>query len=692
MTPNPFASDIYPDGLPLAVEDSLTQIEALDELEAHIAALASPNRHRLEAGRVVQLKAPRAGYGKSYVLERLRQRLSDRAVVLPIKYDPDREFRWAGLFGEVLQTLHSQLTSLGVTQLDELGRRLFARLNKSLIRLGRVPCADPENAIAAMEERALELFDLTNQKQPVGRWFAEHFERLLPGISLELAQEVGISEAAASNWLRILCSYTQGLTDTPAVRFENLKWATHQGQAAPVNAGGMQVVQVGSMGDAYFKDRLAEFSRLLTLWRPVVFLCDDVDSVHGRPEHVLAVASVLTELRRLLPRTLVVLSVNQDLWTHSFQKHLPSALEDRLTGGLVNLGQLGREDAEQLLHHRLHHAGATGEEAEEFFRLLNLPEIYHREPHRVASPRSLLRIAARTWDSLRYHKQMGRDASAAVSATNQRPVGGSGALLPGAKLPQLKEALERLQQQGESPKGASLLVPEGDFLQIPAKPTTSGSPSAVPPGKPAHLQAASAPTLLSVANQAASATVDPWKRCQELRARLTSREVLAIDHDILSHFLEAGGRHLTLVSATHVPVPGSPGPGALRWLTPDGEIFFGSEAYTNVAYWRALTSFVKARGMEITPEGPSWLVLFAQGTASSPLAQWFGSAEAVEMEKSCLNVIRLEHAELASIYAVDEVLHEAEHDNANLPPVSEVFASLTPVVDSFWKRVTRPVL
>src|SRR5436190_7764485 len=88
---NPFAADIFPDG-EAASEASLslhhTAEERLEEVvaqTAHEPAAMVKEGH----GRVILLRAPRAGYGKSHLLHRLRQAGGAHAFVVPVELDPE---------------------------------------------------------------------------------------------------------------------------------------------------------------------------------------------------------------------------------------------------------------------------------------------------------------------------------------------------------------------------------------------------------------------------------------------------------------------------------------------------------------------------------------------------------------------------------------------------------------------------
>ena len=55
------------------------------------------------------LRAPRAGFGKSHLLARLAVELGDRAFVVPVPIDREREVLWSALLWEVLGRIEAIL-------------------------------------------------------------------------------------------------------------------------------------------------------------------------------------------------------------------------------------------------------------------------------------------------------------------------------------------------------------------------------------------------------------------------------------------------------------------------------------------------------------------------------------------------------------------------------------------------------
>src|SRR5688572_10954477 len=97
MTGNPFAADIYPDGLPAGSGAPLVHAGAMSDLKRLVetAGRRSQSGHAGDGGgAVVLLRAPRAGFGKSHLLARLAGEVGDRAFVVAVPFDREREVQW----------------------------------------------------------------------------------------------------------------------------------------------------------------------------------------------------------------------------------------------------------------------------------------------------------------------------------------------------------------------------------------------------------------------------------------------------------------------------------------------------------------------------------------------------------------------------------------------------------------------
>ncbi len=674
---NPFASDIFPDGEAASAGPIVLHHVAQDQLEELIlqAAHEPVSSVRTGQGRVVLLRAPRAGYGKSHLLHRLRQGAAGDAILVPVEFDPGEKITWKPILDQVLNALHQTFSAEGITLLDHIARRTFASVNAGMIRAGKVPCEQPETAAAAVEQRYLELFDFAKTGQPVAVWFQAHFERLLPISSGLLHQETGLMAESCTLWLRALCGYAQGGAEGDPARLSTLQWAIKQptSPASPAPQGGMQFLQAPAAGDHFSKEKLGELCRLAAATRPVVILLDHLDGFHGSTEKVLQLANFLNDWRRLSGRIRFILSVNQDLWTQTFLAALPSALEDRLTSSQITLGGISREAAGDLIQQRLTAWRVPGPVAEQFTDHLGLAQYFAQEAGKLISPRAVLRYAAAVWQNQ-------------WNAPGPPPD-------PAPSVAKMRDMLDRLKERFGPPLPACD-VSEALPLPLPEVPRSAGGTNgSVPasgvilpdpiPGTP-RLPMGQSPFL---AQKRLGPDHALQVRLHTLRAHFSSSPWLLLDQDRLYHLMKLSGQRLALVRFLETGLPGQPGAIAGVWQSPDAEILFGSEPYEDRAYWAALIDFARQRSAYVPG---SRLVLFSSASAPVNLGVWLHQDEIVAARAQFLDLQTLDHPHLAALYATDEVLRECERGALSLNS-ADAFASIAPQLEPLWKKLLKPL-
>ncbi len=706
MNGNPFASDIYPDGLPAQTGGvhplHSGAISELKEIVSRAGGRSQEESATEGGGTVVLLSAPRAGFGKSHLLARLAEEMGDRAFVVAVPFDREREALWSALLWRLLETFHA--TKVGsLSLLDLVARRLFALVNQQMIRDRQVPCANPAEALAALEDRWAELFDFTSATQPVARWFAEHFERLLPFASTTTGNMAGLPAEAAAHWLRVLIAYAQGRNDGEAVRWESLRWSVLQPSGPALSQKGMSIVSAGLQGEAGARQRVVEFCRLSAGVRPLVLVFDDLDLFHHETASVARIAGFITEMRRLLSRAVQVLSVNEDLWTQTFQRAIPSAIEDRLTGNQITLGGIGRDEAVDLIRTRLTQCGHSPLEVSQFLHRLNLPAWFSHEAGRKISPRAVLRYACGIWEAAQRRPvssltaaELSRSAITAIpSVTVTAEDAGLYWARPDSFLQIPDDAIEEEAEGLNQPRPAvgpafqslrkalSLMLPPLEEESA----LTSGAVIPAPrEHEPAVLRPAPPEPVESVESQLN-------RRFHQLRIHFLNAPWLAIDQERIFHLLQSAGRRLAIVRWLDHPLQGSPGQSAGSWIGPDAEVLFGSEPYSDRVYWSSLIDFARERsghGFCVGRPHTAQCRLMVFSSVKSPvnLSAWMPPDEIINVRTHFLEIQSVDQPTLATLYAADEMMRESERAEAAATP-AQTFTFLIPHIEFLWKQVTR---
>ncbi|MFP6876345.1 MAG: hypothetical protein VCA37_05915 [Roseibacillus sp.] len=319
-------------------------------------------------GRVVLLRAPRAGFGKTSVLQRLAGEFEESHHFVRVSLVGGRTTDAAHVLEYVLQALCQVIPdSTTLTKLDLLARKLLALGLEPLVSSGEVPCQDREGALVALREQPTETFDFHHDRAVTAHWTKSNFEILGPRLAAELARISGASLRESSYWVELLFRFSTTAPDN--VERARLLFET-------VFRGDLQI-----QSDSAAAERLHGLLALFGTITSFVLIVDDTEGLSTHPPDALALASFLTNLTQCCPGTLVLLSVNNDIWESAFAPLLPGGLADRLTEYDVVLSPLTEEEARELVCAR------AGERADEVLEKMEWGsgDLYARQVLKAAS-------------------------------------------------------------------------------------------------------------------------------------------------------------------------------------------------------------------------------------------------------------------------------------------------------------------
>ena len=278
-------------------------------------------------GRGVLLRAPRAGYGKTHVMERVRQRIGPGFEFVPLRPldgAPDP----AAATEDALRRLTRQLPAAGgLTSLDFYARQLLAWGLRPLVCSGEVPCQDRDAAAEALQKRPVETFDFHHPQAVTAHWTRENFDVLGPRLALEISRLTGCSLNQVSFWVNALFRFAS----TP-----------------PEQAGRCGTLMRAAVEGAD-AERFGILLALLSRMTRVVLVVDDLEAVHGEPVAARKIAGFLAALRQEAPRVDMVVAVNDDVWESAFVPALSGGLLDRLSEVVIRLGSISQDAVVSLL-------------------------------------------------------------------------------------------------------------------------------------------------------------------------------------------------------------------------------------------------------------------------------------------------------------------------------------------------------
>lgn len=348
-----------------------------------------------EDGHLISLRAPRAGYGKTMLLARLKEKTKGRVTMVPVRLADGQRIEGEGILEECLTRLTENVPAMaGLTRLDLCTRRLFAQGLLPLVSSGEVPCQDQDGAVASLRERPTEAFDFQCRDATIAQWSKEQFEVLLPRLTSVLSKASGASSRDTSYWMDLLFNFAVRSPQETS-RIGDLMNAVF-GRESRFHAG------------AGFPGGLGAFLSLVTLVESVVLVLDEVDGLSGHADAALRATSSLVSLREACRRVGVVVSVNDDVWESAFAPGLPAGLRDRLEDVIIRLRPLTSEEARSLISAR---AGADSHKIIDELDL-SLADLY---------PRGVLKAARDVWREREEHGPSGTGAAAATVPEDAAP-------------------------------------------------------------------------------------------------------------------------------------------------------------------------------------------------------------------------------------------------------------------------------
>jgi len=370
---NPFSDDVFvdhPDHLPGVVRIHHRPFQRI--AQAVEAMVASPREEATSQliGRTILLTAPRAGYGKTHLAARLREHLRTAAVTVTLPLDPSRPVTWPVALSSILRQFcrHPAIRHGSDSLFEETGRYFLSRLVLSHLD-GDGDENDCPEGTARIRTDFAELF-AGESESGLLHWTEKRSHHLSREADPDLLHSLGLSPSELGFWTRLLIDWN--LRGDPAM--ESLKGLSN--------------------GEA--RERLLQWLRIAAFHRPVLVVADGLDGFFGSETAGMEIAGILTGIREAVPRSLTLLSLNEDVWRSIFRDRLPSAWLDRLSGETETLHTLAPETARDLVLDRLARTDLSEAAAERFADRLAADHLWVDEGSGLY-PRAVLRQARDLW-------------------------------------------------------------------------------------------------------------------------------------------------------------------------------------------------------------------------------------------------------------------------------------------------------
>lgn len=355
-----------------------------EELEQLVQALTTRSE---QFGRIVLLRSPRAGFGKTHLLMRLNQRVASSHDFIALEPSKGRYLNDELVLDAVLRRFSRMIPEGGgLTYLDILARRLFAKGLEPLVLSGEVPSQDRDSALDAIQNRPFETFDFHHQEASTAQWALANFSLLGPRLSTELAEQIQTRYLPVAWWVELLFRYSSASLDQ-----------------SNRNGSLFKTVFGGQYHEAEMHEKLVTLLNLFGLVTTPVLVLDEVEGLSSSPECGLEIVTYLNAVHQSCKKLILIISVNGDVWQTAFLPRLPCGLKDRLTDIEVDLKPITEDQAMELLRDR------AGEQADLIADELDFES-------GVVYPRGIVRSASSVWSGLIANKVGSADAELGAPA------------------------------------------------------------------------------------------------------------------------------------------------------------------------------------------------------------------------------------------------------------------------------------
>ncbi|MCP5535783.1 MAG: hypothetical protein H7A51_06050 [Akkermansiaceae bacterium] len=328
-----------------------------------------------ERGRMILLRSPRAGFGKTHLLMRLHQRVAHTHEFIPLEPSKGRYLDAQSVLDAVLRRFSRVLPAGGgLTVLDLLARRILATGLEPLVKSGEVPSQDRDSALQALQMRPVETFDFHNEEAVTARWAMTNFSLLGPRLTAELAERTHAGYRPVAWWVELLFRYSSAPIDQTSR-----------------NSSLFETVFGADRVETDMHEKLVTLLNMTGLVTSPVLILDEVEGFSSNPEAALQVATFLNALHQSCSKLALIISVNGDVWETAFLPRIPCGLKDRLSDIVVDLKPMDRDTAVALLRDR------AGDQADAIADTMDFDT-------GVVYARGLIRQASAAWEGLMAEK------------------------------------------------------------------------------------------------------------------------------------------------------------------------------------------------------------------------------------------------------------------------------------------------
>lgn len=307
--------------------------------------------------------SPEPGYGKSHLIGRLFRALQGRATVVYLRPFTNPSSCWKSILLKTVQEM--EFPESGETefcgegdfnQLEGLAHGILRNLVIQGLEEGSITA---RNKNVQMEHfRRVPFLELRNSEE-WGRWVGGKIATLASLLDRQLKRSGIRLHASSLSWLGVLGAYAYAPGDYE-MRQACLDWLRGGG----VDEEQASLIRIGKADrpgadlglsdvNELCKERIMDLCCLAGFYRPFLFCFDQTETYAQDPVNAQVFGLVVQILVDECSNQMTVITANQVPWQKTIQPHWHDAHIHRLRQPHIELESLTREQAGELIQHRL---------------------------------------------------------------------------------------------------------------------------------------------------------------------------------------------------------------------------------------------------------------------------------------------------------------------------------------------------
>ena len=297
-----------------------------------LLSMVEDSKERGARGEIVLLSSPLAGYGKSHLIGRLSRSLGSSVMTVPLSLGPTPA--WEDLVTGAVTRLAQSTSSvpLETSSLEEAAARFLSLLILSGMKRGILHADDCPVSLSMLENDYQAAFSHRSTREMVA-WLKGKLA-LLSADPFPAGTPLGeIPSRDLLFWSRYFLKYVSGERRAPEIPVDD----SEEGN----------------------RERFLQLLQIASSCRPLLLVADHLDSCHGSDSAGMKIVNIVSTIAERIPSSLILFSVNRDVWETVFEEKLPSAFLDRLTRNVLGLDSISAGEARQLIIDRLYLDGLT---------------------------------------------------------------------------------------------------------------------------------------------------------------------------------------------------------------------------------------------------------------------------------------------------------------------------------------------